>query len=123
MFESTEALIKESDELRQRVTQLPPDARRAYYAEEAKLIKDPDTYAVLNYFFVFGLHHFYIGKFFTGLICLILYIVGMLTFLVGGWIIIVLLALFDLPQLFFSQRIVHKHNNKIARRLVERYEN
>ncbi len=123
MFESTEALIKESDELRQRVTQLPADARRAYYAEEAKLIKDPDTYAVLNYFFVFGLHHFYIGKFFTGLICLILYILGMVTFLVGGWIIIVLLALFDLPQLFFSQQIVHKHNNKIARRLVEKYEN
>ena len=123
MFESTEALIKESDELRRRVTQMPADARRAYYAEEAKLIKDPDTYAVLNYFFVFGLHHFYIGKFFTGLICLILYIVGMVTFLVGGWIIIVLLALFDLPQLFFSQRIVHKHNNQIARRLVEKYEN
>ena len=123
MFESTEALKQESDTLRRRVTQLPPDARRAYYAEEAKLIKDPDTYAVLNYFFVFGLHHFYIGKFFTGLICLILYIVGMLTFLVGGWIIILLLALFDLPQLFFSQRIVHKHNNTIARRLVERYEN
>lgn len=123
MFESTEALIKESDELRRRVTQLPSDARRAYYADEAKLIKDPDTYAVLNYFFVFGLHHFYIGKFFTGLICLILYIVGMITFLVGGWVIIVFLALFDLPQLFFSQRIVHKHNNRIARRLVEKYEN
>jgi len=123
MFESTEALRQESDKLRRRVTQLPPDARRAYYADEAKLIKDPDTYAVLNYFFVFGLHHFYLGKFFTGLICLILYIVGMLTFLVGGWIIILLLAVFDLPQLFFIQRIVHKHNNKIARRLVERYEN
>ena len=122
MFESTEELRRESDELRRRVTQLGSEARRAYYADEAKLIKDPDTYAVLNYFFVFGLHHFYLGKFFTGLICLILYIIGMISFLVGGWIIILLLALFDLPQLFFSQRIVHRYNNKIARRLVEKYE-
>ena len=122
MFETTEALKAESDALRRRVTQLPGEARRAYYSEEAKLVKDPDTYAVLNYFFVFGLHHFYLGKFFTGLICLILYVIGMVTFLVGGWIIILLLALFDLPQLFFSQRIVHRHNNQIARRLVEKYE-
>jgi len=122
MFESTQALRLESDALRRRVTALPSEARRAYYTEEATLIKDPDTYAVLNYFFVFGLHHFYLGKFFTGLICLILYVIGMVTFLVGGWIIILLLALFDLPQLFFSQRIVHRHNNQIARRLVEKYE-
>lgn len=122
MFDSTEPIRQETDELRRRVTQLHGDARRAYYAEEAKLIKDPDTYAVLNYFFVFGLHHFYLGKFFTGLICFVLYVVGMITFLVGGWIIIVLLALFDLPQLFFSQRIVDRHNNKIARRLLEKYQ-
>ena len=57
-----EALRLEENKLREQVAALSVEQKRKYYAQELKHIKDPDTYAALNWIFVMGLHHFYLGK-------------------------------------------------------------
>ncbi|MBQ4810352.1 hypothetical protein A7985_07855 [Pseudoalteromonas luteoviolacea] len=104
------SLREQEEALREGISSLSPEARKRYYQLEEQLVKDPDTYAVLNYFFAAGLHHFYLGKIVRGLINFILMLVGLITFAIGGWVLIVLVIVIELPQLFKSQKIVRKHN-------------
>ena len=53
---SMDELKQEEDAIRKEITALPDAKRKEYYRLEDKRIKDPDTYAVLNYFFLAGLH-------------------------------------------------------------------
>lgn len=110
---SIRELEKEEDALRSEVTKLDPNHRKFYYELESKRIKDPDTYAALNYTIVGGLHHFYLGKLFFGALNFALTVIGVVTFLQGGWILIVLVIVIELPQLFRAQSIVKKYNNQI----------
>jgi len=98
------------DALRQSVSALPEDARKQYYQLELELIKDPDTYAVLNYFFAAGLHHFYLGKTLRGMINLVLMLIGLATLSSIGIFVILLVIVIELPQLFRSQKIITEHN-------------
>ncbi|RJE76963.1 hypothetical protein BGP78_01570 [Pseudoalteromonas sp. MSK9-3] len=98
------------DALRQSVSELPEDARKQYYQLELELIKDPDTYAVLNYFFAAGLHHFYLGKTLRGMINLVLMLIGLATLSSIGIFVILLVIVIELPQLFRSQKIITEHN-------------
>ena len=106
---------EEEEQLRQQVRELGPEQRKLFYKLQEKQIKDPDTYAVLNYFFVAGLHHFYLRKYLWGSIDLTLMIIGILTFPLGGFVLLILLVLLELPQLFMSQRIVQRYNNQVMR--------
>ncbi|MBG23594.1 MAG: hypothetical protein CMF22_09075 [Idiomarinaceae bacterium] len=110
-----EQLQEEEEQLRQQVRELGPEQRKLFYKLQEKQIKDPDTYAVLNYFFVAGLHHFYLRKYLWGSIDLTLMIIGILTFPLGGFVLLILLVLLELPQLFMSQRIVQRYNNQVMR--------
>lgn len=110
-----EQLQEEEEQLRQQVRELGPEQRKLFYKLQEKQIKDPDTYAVLNYFFVAGLHHFYLRKYLWGSIDLTLMIIGILTFPMGGFVLLILLVLLELPQLFMSQRIVQRYNNQVMR--------
>ncbi len=110
---STASLDQEEDTLRSAVTRLQPEHRKYYYEHERPKLKDPDTYAALNYIIIGGLHHFYLGKWLFGLLNLIGTLVGFLTFGMGGWILIVFVLVIELPQLFRSQRIVKQWNNKV----------
>lgn len=110
-----EQLHEEEEQLRKQVRELSTEQRKQFYKLQEKQIKDPDTYAVLNYFFVAGLHHFYLRKYLWGSIDLTLMIVGILTFPIGGFVLLILLVLLELPQLFMSQRIVQRYNNQVMR--------
>lgn len=121
LWKTLTELEYEADDLRSRITALPDERRVEFYRREQALIKDPDTYAVLNYF-LFGLHHFYLGRWLWGTFNLLLFAVGVITFAAGGFLLIILLLLLELPQLFFSQRIVFSHNNRVTRRLLEEFE-
>jgi len=50
-----------------------------FYSNIQDKIKDPDTYAVLNWLFISGLHHFYLKKNIQGSINLILFIFSIIT--------------------------------------------
>lgn len=109
------ALEDEEDALRSQVTALEPDARKHYYRLERERIRDPDTYAVLNYFIVGGLHHFYLGKYLFGAINLLAVLVGILTLTSFGLLLIAAVVIIELPQLFRSQSIVRRFNNEVMK--------
>ena len=84
-------------------------------------VKDPDTYAALNWAFLAGLHHFYLGKWQRGLLNLVLmFISAQLYFstlppLLGAGAILIVFII-ELPQLFNSQQIIHQYNNDLMKR-------
>tara|TARA_B100001059_G_C17347649_1_gene338993 strand:- start:150 stop:518 length:369 start_codon:yes stop_codon:yes gene_type:complete len=108
-----EQLNAQEEQLRSEVNTLSPDQRKLFYQQEKRLVKDPDTYAVLNWFFAAGLHHFYLGKFQRGAVNLTLMLIGILTIYSFGVFLIIVVLLIELPQLFKSQRIVHQYNNQV----------
>lgn len=110
-----EQLQEEEEQLRQQVRELGPEQRKLFYKLQEQQSKDPDTYAALNYFFVAGLHHFYLRKYIWGSIDLTLMIIGIVTFPLGGFVLLILLVLLELPQLFMAQRIVQRYNNQVMR--------
>ena len=121
-------LEREEDELRSQVTRLPAEQRRHYYEIEYEGIRDPDTYAALNYLIVGGLHHFYLGKSAFGLINLTLTVIGTYYIIVDffdhdtwplGFFIIGFVVLIELPQLFRSQTIVYKYNIRVMKNSLE----
>lgn len=124
---NSESMEDREEELRQRVKELGPEERKKYYTLLEKEVRDPDTYAVLNYFFIAGLHHFYLRKWLRGLINLGLMIYG-ITILFGsygeevagiGVLIIGGVYLFELFELFRSQNIVSKHNYDVSVKLLQ----
>jgi TM2 domain-containing membrane protein YozV len=108
---------QEENRLRDAVTTLPDDARKRYYVLLRKRTKDPDTYATLNWFFVAGLHHFYLGKVARGMINLAVFAVGVLLIFILppiGIAIITVIFIVELWALFRSQIIVRDHNNRVS---------
>ena len=123
LFEPMEELEAKEEQLRQQVRERSQEQRQQFYNEQTKLLKDPDTYATLNWLFLGGIHHFYLKKYVhfaveatVLLICLIGLIAGMPMF----WIGIIAIAIYELPQLFFSQKIVRQYNYREARELISR---
>ena len=112
---SMEQLKLEEDELRKEIAALPTELKKLYFRTEEQRIKDPDTYAVLNYFFLAGLHHFYLGKSLFGALNLLAMLLGIIFFEFGGWVLFILVIVIELPQLFRSQSIVQKYNNGVMR--------
>lgn len=115
-------LKDEEDRLREKIRALSDEQRKHYYRLERERLKDPDTYAVLNYFFVAGLHHFYLGKTTRGMINVVLMLVGLLLlpmFAPLGIILLLTVLLIELPQLFKSQRIVFAHNLELMEQILD----
>jgi TM2 domain-containing membrane protein YozV len=110
---TSEQLNAQEEQLRSEVNALSPEQRKLFYQQEKRLVKDPDTYAVLNWFFAAGLHHFYLGRFQRGAVNLTLMLIGILTINSFGVFLIIVVLLIELPQLFKSQRIVHQYNNQV----------
>lgn len=106
-------LNAQEEQLRLQVNKLSTEKRKLFYQQEKQRIKDPDTYAVLNWFFAAGLHHFYLGKFQRGAVNLMLMLIGILTIYSFGIFLIVIVLLIELPQLLKSQQIVHQFNNQV----------
>jgi TM2 domain-containing membrane protein YozV len=123
---SKEQLRVEENQLREQVSALSVEQKRQYYAQEIQHIKDPDTYAALNWAFVAGLHHFYLGKWSRGLINLVLMTLGVIFyFIVGlsllGAALVVFVFAIELPQLFNSENVIHDYNNQVMKRLLVQF--
>jgi len=119
-----ESLRQEEEQLRAQIAKLNIEQKKQYYALEVEQVKDPDTYAVLNWAFLAGLHHFYLGKWQRGLLNLVLMLIGVILWLstigiVPGAVLIALVFVIELPQLFNSQKIIHRYNNELMKRLLK----
>ncbi len=128
MFEAWTLSISEikadEERLRQTVRELDDQARAAYFRESKNRLRDPDTYAVLNYFFLTGMHHFYLGKYVRGIFNLTVLILGLfLLFLIPplGVLLAIGICLIELPNLFRSQAIVADHNNSIGHDILREH--
>ncbi len=77
----TEEMLRQEEEaLREQIYQLSAAQKKQYYALEVAQVKDPDTYAALNWAFVAGLHHFYLGRWLRGLFNIVLMISGVILY-------------------------------------------
>jgi TM2 domain-containing membrane protein YozV len=125
--ESIDLKIEEAQLLTQ-ISELTIAQKRHYYALEVQQVKDPDTYANLNWVFISGLHHFYLGKWQRGIINLILMLIGSVLFFSGtfallGITAILLSTLIELPQLYNSQKIISTYNNRQIKNLLKEVTN
>jgi len=127
LLQNKEQLRLEENQLREKIAVLSVEQKRQYYAQELQQIKDPDTYAALNWAFVAGLHHFYLGKWQRGLINLTLMFIGLFLYIVGaftlaGSALILFVFIIELPQLFNSQNVIHRYNNQLMKELLKQFE-
>ena len=110
-------LEQKEELLRKQVNALPENQRKEFYHRQSQKLKDPDTYATLNWFFLGGIHHCYLGKyaiFSLELILLAVSLIGLALEHTNAYVILSLLTIYELPQLFFSQKIVRLHNYKLS---------
>jgi len=115
------------EELRLQVRELPDEKRKTFYERAEKELKDPDTFAVLNYLFIAGLHHFYLGRWLRGLINLAVFSAGIYLIYLDQWknglIVIGIITVLELYALFRSQIIVKHYNNRISTAILDSIEN
>ncbi|NNN70603.1 hypothetical protein [Vibrio sp. 3-2(1)] len=117
LFEPIEQLEHKEELLRKQVKSLPEAQKKEFYEQQSKKLKDPDTYATLNWFFIGGFHHCYLGKYGLFILELALLTIGVIGLILGhssALIILSLLVIYELPQLFFSQKIARQHNYKLS---------
>ncbi|SES71857.1 hypothetical protein SAMN05216326_102137 [Nitrosomonas marina] len=121
---SEQDVLDEEERLRKYVRALPDDKRFAFHQQAEKQLKDPDTYATLNYIFIAGLHHFYLGKWIRGLLNISIFITGIIMLftplVLVGILIMVFISAIELYALFRSQVIVQAHNNAIMEKIYRK---
>lgn len=115
----------EEERLRDLAGRLPDDQRREFFRQLKRELRDPDTYAVLNWFFLVGLHHFYLGRWGRGLVDLVAFLAGT-GLLIGqqilpGAALILLVVIVEMGALFRAQIIVQDWNNRLYRSLLARH--
>lgn len=120
--------------IRERVDRLPQQARQAYFRQLERDLKDPDTFAALNWFFVAGLHWFYLRRPLRGAVDLAVFLVGALLLVAGlvapdgggqiglGLLLLVGITLVELPALFRSRLLVRRHNIEVREAALARRE-
>ena len=118
---SSQQVLEAEERLRKSVRALPDDKRLAFFKEAERKLKDPDTYAALNYLFIAGLHHFYLGKWARGLLNISVFLAGVVMLftplVIIGILLIVIITIVELYALFKSQVIVQAHNNKLMEQI------
>lgn len=114
----------EEEQIREQVAALPDEQRKEFYQQLKPLLRDPDTYATLNWCFLAGLHHFYLGQWGRGLLNLLVFIVGatllFTPLLPLGIAMLVLISVIELWALFRAQIIIQHWNNQLMRQLLQR---
>lgn len=127
MFEEwtlkSDTVKAEEERLREIVRNLEDSVRAKYFKEYNRVLKDPDTYAVLNWFFLAGLHHLYLGNILRGVINFLVMLLGISLLFSNPLVGIVMISgvvLMEIPALFRSQIIVANHNTKAGFRLLEK---
>ena len=119
MFEAftlrSETVEEQEENLRTLIGELEETNRKFFFKRFSEQYKDPDTYAVLNFFFIGWLHHFYLKKYIRGCINLSLSLCGFVFMftapfqdkndsqvgaLGAGILILALVTLIEIPTLF-----------------------
>ena len=126
MFEvlrlNAETVAATEEDIRLRLRDLTDEQRKTYYDRFRQEVRDPDTYAVLNYFFLAGLHHMYLGNYMRGAANLVTLVIGTGLLISGLTLLGILLVGFiltvELLALFRSQVVVSHHNNQIAQDIL-----
>ena len=127
MFESLslrkEVVLEREEALRIEIRELDDSDKKRFHEKFSLAVKDPDTYAVLNFFFVAGLHHFYLAKILRGTINLVVFAIGVISLFLNaigfGALLIGVILLIELPALFRAQLIVGHYNNELSSELLE----
>jgi hypothetical protein len=117
-------LRNEEEQLITQISELTIEQKRHYYALEVEQVKDLDTYAKLSWFFLIGLHHFYLGKWQRGSLNLLLILLSIVFFfssmhIMFGGSLIILTIMIELPQLLNSKKIMYSYNNQIMKALLK----
>lgn len=79
-----EQVEQRQEQLREQIALLPQKQRKHFYQRWQKQVKDPDSYAVLNYLLLAGLHHFYLGKWLRGAVNLLISVIAILLVTLGA---------------------------------------
>ena len=116
---------EEEDLIRIKIQNLTDENRKKLYNELKPKIKDPDTYAALNWFFITGIHHFYLGKWIAGIVDLMVFIIGVILIILGyteiGIALILIISIIELWALFRSQIIIQDWNNKVHKKILDKF--
>jgi TM2 domain-containing membrane protein YozV len=117
-----EEVDAQEEAIRLRVRELSDTKRKEYFHRFKKEVKDPDTYAGLNWLFVAGLHHFYLGRIGMGLLDLGVFASGVALLFtplfILGIILIMGITIVELWALFRAQVIAQDFNNQLALRIL-----
>lgn len=118
---------EEEENFRQKLRNLSDAERADFYRIYNKKLRDPDTYAVLNWLFLTGMHHAYLGRWVRALINLSVMLVGIALLFtenaqIGFWMIVAILAI-EIPALFRSQIIVADFNTQQGEKVLQRMQN
>lgn len=123
----TDQVRAEEEQLRRLVRELSDSKRAEFFRMFNQQVKDPDTYAVMNYLLITGIHHFYLRKWFRGAINLFIFCAALGLMFSGlvwpGIIIIGVVVVSELYALFRSQLIVQDYNNQLMRHLLDTIKN
>lgn len=116
-MKTTEAIQEDEERIRKLVRELPDEKRLIFFKRAEKNLKDPDTYATLNYLFIAGLHHFYLGKWIRGSINFFIFLLGVVLLFTGqafiGVLLLIVISLVELKALFRSQILIQEYNNDV----------
>lgn len=119
---SAQAVEDQEERLQQTISRLPEPQRLRFYKTVKSQLKDPDTYAVLNWCFVVGLHHLYLGEWLLAAIDIALFLLGFILLSNGAiWLGIgvwLALAAWEFWSLARSQLIVQHWNNQLYERVL-----
>ena len=117
-----EEVDAQEEAIRLRVRELSDEKRKEYFKRFKNEVKDPDTYAGLNWLFVAGLHHFYLGRVGMGLLDLVVFAAGVALLFtplfIIGIILIAGITIVELWALFRAQIIAQDFNNQLALRIL-----
>ena len=120
-MKSKEAIQEEEERIRKLVRELPDEKRLLFFQQAEKNLKDPDTYATLNFLFVAGLHHFYLGQWVRGSINLFIFLAGVVFLFSGqvaiGIVLLIAISMVELRALFAAQTVVQDYNNAEMERI------
>ncbi|TKB52004.1 hypothetical protein [Ferrimonas aestuarii] len=113
LLQPIEVIEQQEELMRAQVNALPAAQRKQYFVEQSKQLKDPDTYATLNWLFLGGIHHLYLrryGLFFIEITLLLCSAIAIWQGFDQAAFVICAVVIYELPQLFFSQRIARRYN-------------
>ncbi len=120
-MKTKEAIQEEEERIRKLVRELPDEKRLLFFQQAEKNLKDPDTYATLNFLFVAGLHHFYLGQWVRGSINLFIFLAGVVFLFSGqvaiGIVLLIAISMVELRALFAAQTVVQDYNNAVMERI------